>query len=320
MHIKKIASIALILFNAQLTPAVGGQDPVVAELNGTPLVASKALSKIEKDLIEKEELLYKEKESTLIDYLKDQVVSEEARKQNTSKENLLSKHDGKDSEKSVTDDEISTFLKEKGLSPSDKRINKDDIRTYLKERKTFGTQAQYKDKLFSMAKIKIFLEKPPVFPSLATYRDPINKGPDSTVAELNGKAVKASEVFAQKRRLYDLEDLIYSLKKDAIVAHASQQMRIEYADLVNKISGQYYSELEKKYGKNYFSEVSDKDVTSYLASKGLLADKRINKNDLREYLKVQRGKTAEEAINSKALEAAKFKLLIVDPKTTRPKG
>lgn len=141
-------------------------------------------------------------------------------------------------------------------------------------------------------------------------------GSDPVVAEFNGKSVKASEAFGQvKTRLFDLEEEVYRTKEQAINEYVDQKI-LEMEAQKQKLSKEQL--LEKEVGTGAPAEISDKEIEAFLASKGLsLTDKRIKKDDVKEYLKFRQKFEKQQQYVAKLREAAKVKILVAEPEAPK---
>jgi len=141
-------------------------------------------------------------------------------------------------------------------------------------------------------------------------------GSDPVVAEFNGKSVRASEAFGQvKTRLFDLEEEVYRTKEQAINEYVDQKI-LEMEAQKQKLSKEQL--LDKEVGGGAPAEVSDKEIEAFLASKGLsLSDKRIKKDDVKEYLKFRQKFEKQQQYVAKLREAAKVKILVAEPEAPK---
>lgn len=142
-----------------------------------------------------------------------------------------------------------------------------------------------------------------------------SSGGNPVVAEYNGKSIKASEVFGQvKTRLFDLEEEVYRTKEQAIKEYVERRLLDDEARKSNMSPDQL---LEKQTGGGV-AEVSDKDIETFLASKGLsLKDPRIKKDDVKEYLKYRQKFEKRQAYVDKLRESAKLKVLVKEPESPK---
>ncbi len=138
---------------------------------------------------------------------------------------------------------------------------------------------------------------------------------DPVVAEFSGTKVKASEAFgAVKTRLFDLEDEIFRTKEQAVNEFVEQKL-LEMEAAKQKMSVEQL--LEKEAG-GAAQEVSDKEIETFLTSKGLnLKDPRIRKDDVRDYLKYRQKFEKRQAYVGKLRESAHVKLLIKEPESPK---
>ncbi|NBX93312.1 MAG: hypothetical protein EB120_03780 [Proteobacteria bacterium] len=141
-------------------------------------------------------------------------------------------------------------------------------------------------------------------------------GSDPVVAEFNGKSVKASEAFGQvKSRLIDLEEEVYRTKEQAINEYVDQKI-LDMEAQKQKLSKEQL--LEKEAGAGAAAEISDKEIEAFLASKGLsLSDKRIKKDDVKEYLKFRQKFEKQQQYVAKLRETAKVKILVTEPESPK---
>jgi len=141
-------------------------------------------------------------------------------------------------------------------------------------------------------------------------------GSDPVVAEFNGTKVKASEAFAQiKTRLFDLEEEVFRTKEQAINEYVDQKILEVEAKKQNLSKEQL---LEKETGGAAPAEVSDQEINDFLASKGLsLNDKRIKKEDVKEYLKFRQKFEKQQQYVAKLRDAAKVKILVAEPESPK---
>ncbi|NBT58568.1 hypothetical protein EBT16_07270 [bacterium] len=139
---------------------------------------------------------------------------------------------------------------------------------------------------------------------------------DPVVAEFNGVKVKASEAFAQvKTRLFDLEEEIYRTKEQAINEFVDQKILETEAKKQNLSKEQL---LEKEAGGAATAEITDKEINDFLASKGLsLTDKRIKKEDVKEYLKFRQKFEKQQQYVAKLRDNAKVKMLVAEPESPK---
>jgi len=139
---------------------------------------------------------------------------------------------------------------------------------------------------------------------------------DPVVAEFNGNKIKASEAFAQiKTRLFDLEEELYRTKEQALNEYVDQKILEAEAKKQNLSKEQL---LEKEAGATAPSEVSDQEINDFSASKGLsLSDKRIKKEDVKEYLKFRQKFEKQQQYVTKLREAAKVKVLLAEPESPK---
>lgn len=141
-------------------------------------------------------------------------------------------------------------------------------------------------------------------------------GGDPVVAEFNGKSVKASEAFsAVKTRLFDLEEELFRTKEQAINEYVEQRLLEAEAKKQNMSIEQL---LDKETGGGATAEVSDKDIESFLSSKGLsLKDPRIRKDDVKDYLKYRQKFEKRQGYVAKLRQAANVKLSIKEPESPK---
>lgn len=140
-------------------------------------------------------------------------------------------------------------------------------------------------------------------------------GDNPVIAEYNGKSVRASEVFGQvKTRLFDLEEELYRTKEQAIREFVEQRLLDDEARKANMPLEQL---LDKQAG-GAPTEVNDKDIETFLASKGLsLKDPRIKKADVKEYLKYRQKFEKRQAYVEKLREGAKLKIVLKEPEAPK---
>lgn len=145
----------------------------------------------------------------------------------------------------------------------------------------------------------------------------VGRGGDPVVAKYDGTPVKASEAFAPiKTRLFDLEEELYRTKEQAINDYVEQRLLDAEAKKQNLPIEQL---VEKSLGTDT-GEVTDKDIESFLTSKGLsLNDPRIKKEDVRDYLKYRRRFDKRQTFVAKLREKANVKLLIQEPESPKLK-
>lgn len=141
-------------------------------------------------------------------------------------------------------------------------------------------------------------------------------GGDPVVAEYNGKSVKASEAFGNiKTRLFDLEEELFRTKEQAINEFVEQRLLEAEAKKQNMTIEQL---LDKETGGGAAGEVSDKDIDTFLTSKGLsLKDPRIRKDDVKDYLKYRQKFEKRQAYVSKLRQTANVKLAIKEPESPK---
>lgn len=154
-------------------------------------IGNKSQQKTLKGDLDQVEFGYKANIGEIYRYLGDKLIREEARKQNTSEENLLNKL-FENGIKKPTDDEINALLKK-----YPRLATRENAKNSLVLEKKYIVQQEYTDRLLSKEKIKILLEKPPAFPLVGICVDPTTTGKDLIVAEVNGKPVKASEALTE---------------------------------------------------------------------------------------------------------------------------
>ena len=140
-------------------------------------------------------------------------------------------------------------------------------------------------------------------------------GADPVVAEYQGKSVNASEAFAAvKTRLFDLEDELYRTKEQAINDFVEQRLLESESKKRNLPVEQL---LEKEAGGTV-EEVADKDIESFLASKGLsLNDPRIRKEDVRDYLKFRKRYEKRQTYVAKLRQDANVKFFMKEPESPK---
>lgn len=140
-------------------------------------------------------------------------------------------------------------------------------------------------------------------------------GSDPVVAEFNGKSVRSSEALgAIKSQLFELEEQVFRAKEQAVNEYIEQKLLENEA----KKAGVTMEQLLEKEAGQATAEVSDKDVDSFLTSKGLsLNDPRIKKDDVREYLKYRAKFEKRQAYVSKLRETAKIKLMFSEPESPK---
>jgi len=142
-----------------------------------------------------------------------------------------------------------------------------------------------------------------------------SSGGNPVVAEYNGKSVRASDVFGQvKTRLFDLEEEVYRTKEQAIKEFVEQRLLDDEA----RKSNMGIEQLLEKQAGGAPTEVTDKEIETFLASKGLnLKDPRIKKDDVREYLKYRQKFEKRQAYVEKLRESAKVKILLKEPESPK---
>lgn len=146
-----------------------GENPVVAKFDGKAITADEAFQSVKTRLFDLEEEMFRIKERAIMDYIEQQLLEEESRKQNLSVQQLVEKEMGTE-EAEVSDAEITEFLTSKGLSLNDPRIRKEDVRDYLKFRQRHDKRQGFVAKLKEKAKVEILL-KEPESPKLAVSTD-----------------------------------------------------------------------------------------------------------------------------------------------------
>lgn len=141
------------------------------------------------------------------------------------------------------------------------------------------------------------------------------QGGDPVVAEFSGGKVKASEAFSGvKTRLFDLEEELYRTKEQAIHEFIDQRL----LEAESKKQNVTVEQLLEKEAGGAEADVSDKDVETFLASKGLtLSDPRIRKDDVKDYLKYRQKFEKRQAFVGKLRDAAKVKILLKEPEAPK---
>ena len=137
----------------------GGGDPVVAQYNGKSVRASEALAPVKARLFDLDQEFFRTKEKAINDYINAKLLEDKARNQNISKEQLIEKEAG-DPSVEVTDKDIETFLRSKGLSLNDPRSRKEDVRKYLKSRQSAEHRQAYLSRLRDEAKVELLVQRP----------------------------------------------------------------------------------------------------------------------------------------------------------------
>ena len=135
-------------------------DPVVAQVNGTRIHASEAFGNIKAQLFNLEEQVYQTKMQAVSTLVEQKVLEGEARRLNTTVDQLLAKWQGSQKEAPISDQTIDDFLKSKGVSPTDPRIRKDDVRNYLRLRSQMDQRQAYVDSIKKSSTVKILLTPP----------------------------------------------------------------------------------------------------------------------------------------------------------------
>lgn len=136
-----------------------GSDPVVAEVDGKPVLASQALGSVKGRVFELEEEMFRTKEQAINDFVGGQLLAAQAKKQNMTVEALLEKESGGPVAE-TTDQELDAFLTSKGISANDPRISKADIKNYVKSQKQYEKQEAYVSTLKAAAKVKLLITEP----------------------------------------------------------------------------------------------------------------------------------------------------------------
>ena len=141
-------------------------------------------------------------------------------------------------------------------------------------------------------------------------------GDDATVAEFNGRGIKASEAFANiKTRLFDLEDELYRTKEQAI--NDMLEQRILDAE-AKKANMPVNALVEKETGGGVQAAVTDADVDAFLASKGLsLKDPRIRKEDVKQFLAYRKQFEKRQEFVARLKKTANLKVYLKEPSSPK---
>jgi protein-disulfide isomerase len=148
------ALVSMFMFNSNQ-----GGDAVVAEFNGKSVRASDAFGNVKTRIFELEEEMFRTKEQAIQEYIDQRLLEAESKKQNLSPDQLVEKEMGGGAV-NITDEQISEFLKTKGLTLNDPRIKKDDVKEYLKYKNRFDKRLAYVSKLRQTANVKIKVKEP----------------------------------------------------------------------------------------------------------------------------------------------------------------
>lgn len=142
-----------------------------------------------------------------------------------------------------------------------------------------------------------------------------SKGSDPVVASYGGSKVRASEAFgAIRTRLYDLEEELYRTKEQAINDFVEQKL----LDAEAKKQNLPVEQLVEKEAGGPVSDVDDKEIESFLSSKGLsLNDPRIRKEDVRDYLKYRRRFEKRQGYVAKLRQSSGVKILLQEPESPK---
>ena len=140
-------------------------------------------------------------------------------------------------------------------------------------------------------------------------------GGDPVVASYNGKNLRASEAFVQiKSRLFDLEDEVFRTKEQAIMDAVEQRLVEAEARKQNITTEQL---VEKEMGGDV-GEVTDQEINDFLKTKNLsLTDKRIKKDDVKEYLKYRRRFDKRQAFVAGLKKNANVRVLVKEPESPK---
>lgn len=135
------------------------QNPVVGTYSGGSVRSEEAFAPIKVRLFELEEEIFRLKERAVRDFIEDQLLRDEAKKQNMEVEQLLAKELG-GVDVQVSDAEIDEFLTARGISPKDPKIQKEDVRNYLAFKKRHDLREGYVTQLTKKGNVKITLNEP----------------------------------------------------------------------------------------------------------------------------------------------------------------
>ncbi len=141
-------------------------------------------------------------------------------------------------------------------------------------------------------------------------------GDDATVAEFNGKAIKASEAFANiKTRLFDLEDELHRTKEQAVNDLVEQKILEAEAKKANMPINAL---IEKETAGGTPAQVTDADIDGFLATKGLtLKDPRIRKDDVKQFLMYRKQFEKRQEYVAKLKKNASVKIYLKEPSSPK---
>lgn len=111
--------------------------------------------------------------------------------------------------------------------------------------------------------------------------------PNPVVARLNGSPVRAAEAFkGMRNRIFEAEEQLYLLKKQAVTDYVEQQLLLEESQRKNQTPEQMLNQLVNPEKQT----VDDKEVAAFLGAKGMsLTDTPEDKKEqVRQFLKIKK--------------------------------
>lgn len=274
-----VAGIVIGVLGGMLVPGGSGGtggDAVVAEYNGKSVKASEAFTSIKGRLFELEEDLYRTKEQAIKEFVEQKLLEAEAKKQNTSIEQLVEKEAGGTPE-DVGEKEVQDFLTSKGLSLDDPRIKKDDVKEYLKYRKRYEKREAYVAKLEAAANVKIKVQQPqaPIvkvttdgFPSWGNDKAPV------TIVEFSDYQCpycsKAEGTVAQLKKEYGQDKVKLIYMDMPLPAHQRAYPAALASHCANE-QGKFWEFHDKMFQNQ--AKLEDSDLKGYAKELGLDAGK-----------------------------------------------
>lgn len=258
--------------------ATGGTDDsaVVASFDGKKVRAGEAFAPIRTRIFDLEEELFRLKEQAVNDYVEMQLVENEAKKQNVSREALLEKETG-GAVAEVTDKEVEEFLKSKNLSLNDPRIKKDDVREYLKYRQRMDKRTAYVEKLRSAAGVKMLIAEPQS-PKLTVKTDGYptwgNSNAKVTIIEFSDFqcpfCARAVPIIADIKKMYGPDKVKIVFRDMPLPSHDRATPASLAAHCANE-QGKFWEYHDKLFENQ--SKLADADFKSHAKELGMNAEK-----------------------------------------------
>lgn len=136
--------------------------------------------------------------------------------------------------------------------------------------------------------------------------------PNPVVARLNGSPIRAAEAYkGMKNRIFEAEEQLYLLKKQAVTDYVEQQLLVEESSRKNLTPEQMLNQMVNPEKQS----VDDKEIEAFLATKGMsLADTPAgDREEIRQFLKIKKSYDQRNSFVQKLKEKASIDIQVPLP-------